>query len=1026
MANISNQIDKIQSATIDSELKIAIVDALSTLADADQSEAVESLKSTLLNLSEKLDTKANASEVTRIRLTAEEINKLNELKSMITKISQEMPLKANVSDVNKLKNELNAKADSSEVSRALSLKADSAPTRSLGNTFDTPEGQKALRSAVEQYATEELVTLLRSYTNEQLNLKVDQSQYDAVVGNGFQGWTLTDYIIRLREDYNAFWSQTVRIDALDTLADNMMDAASNVVSIGGTTGTNTKLYFDTYEENEGENIELAEMSDVTALENKYSKFFTFNAPFVFEAGTLDEHGWNTASTTVARTKDFLEARDFTITVPNGYNLQVVHYDVYKLFISKSLWLSGEVSYDVDSVQGTKYIKLLIKLANDATITGNINTLNALVLTMTGTDWSGSTDIAAASVGLVGTKADKTELDTVTSHIAPAYSDQSTYEVSDYVSYDGKVYKCNTAIGTAEVFTAAHWDEVVVSDELSDLKGDLGEVESFFRKTSLIEGHLNAGVTSTAISDASSKYVSVYFPVVQGRTYTIDKKYVTQYTRLGYTTTVPALLMEISDYNNLTGGGNTYRTFTAAKTGYACILIYASDVDTNVNRADIEASVVVYEGEYDSTFEARMEIVNLSNIEQMELDIERLDSRMPSVNLIEGKINASFSGQSMTLSSNSAYLTLYFPVKSGETYTIDKKQVTSYFRVAFCSDVPVIGESLSNYISASTSVKYATFTAAITGYCVVTVVASSSQHIQLYRDTVAYQGEYNPDITKTSKNITGINNLPHTFYCGPNRELSTLKAGIEEATKYMDSTLYVDAGTYDLISEFGSEFFDGLTSSDTLSGLVLKNRIHIIFSPNSKVTSHYTGSNQYAQSLYSPFNAGKYGFTLENLNLECSNCRYAVHDERNGGEEQYSSRFINCKMSIDNSANGYWTPKHCIGGGLGSNANVLIDNCIFESDDAANRYGVYYHIQNRSSLNNYRTILTIKNCYFITGTVTLDDVTNTPASISDNSEYFVYGCSFPSKYSGTDAQGVFVGLTKSYNLRIWGNEVRSAS
>ena len=31
--------------------------------------------------------------------------------------------------------------------------------------------------------------------------------------------------------------------------------------------------------------------------------------------------------------------------------------------------------------------------------------------------------------------------------------------------------------------------------------------------------------------------------------------------------------------------------------------------------------------------------------------------------------------------------------------------------------------------------------------------------------------------------------------------------IEAAEKYMDSVLYVDAGTYDLIQEFGDEYFD---------------------------------------------------------------------------------------------------------------------------------------------------------------------------------------------------------------------------
>ena len=240
---------------------------------------------------------------------------------------------------------------------------------------------------------------------------------------------------------------------------------------------------------------------------------------------------------------------------------------------------------------------------------------------------------------------------------------------------------------------------------------------------------------------------------------------------------------------------------------------------------------------------------------------------------------------------------------------------------------------------------------------------------------------------------------------------------------MDSVLYVDDGVYDLIEEFGSAWFEALTSLNTMSGLVLKNRIHVVFSPNSKVISHYTGNNQYALSLYSPFNAGEYGFTIENLNLDCSRCRYAVHDERNGNTEQYKAHYINCKMKIDNSNNSAWTAKHCIGGGLGTNAEIVIENSLFESDDSSTRYGVYYHIPNVAT-DDYRSVVVIKDNYFVTGCITLDDVAGTPSSDSDNSEYMITNNSFPIKYDGTNEQGIFNALAKSYNIRAWGNSFRN--
>lgn len=51
------------------------------------------------------------------------------------------------------------------------------------------------------------------------------------------------------------------------------------------------------------------------------------------------------------------------------------------------------------------------------------------------------------------------------NFAGAYDDTSTYAVGDYVIYEHELYKCNTAITTAEAWTAAHWTQISVADEL---------------------------------------------------------------------------------------------------------------------------------------------------------------------------------------------------------------------------------------------------------------------------------------------------------------------------------------------------------------------------------------------------------------------------------------------------------------------------------------------------------------------------------------------------------------------------------
>lgn len=57
-------------------------------------------------------------------------------------------------------------------------------------------------------------------------------------------------------------------------------------------------------------------------------------------------------------------------------------------------------------------------------------------------------------------------------IAPTYSTSALYGVGQYVYYNGDLYRCTTAITTAESWTAAHWTAAVLGNDVSDLKSAL--------------------------------------------------------------------------------------------------------------------------------------------------------------------------------------------------------------------------------------------------------------------------------------------------------------------------------------------------------------------------------------------------------------------------------------------------------------------------------------------------------------------------------------------------------------------------
>lgn len=58
------------------------------------------------------------------------------------------------------------------------------------------------------------------------------------------------------------------------------------------------------------------------------------------------------------------------------------------------------------------------------------------------------------------------------NFAGAYDSTSTYAVGDYVVYEHDLYVCNTAITTAEDWTAAHWTQTDIGTVLESLKADI--------------------------------------------------------------------------------------------------------------------------------------------------------------------------------------------------------------------------------------------------------------------------------------------------------------------------------------------------------------------------------------------------------------------------------------------------------------------------------------------------------------------------------------------------------------------------
>lgn len=72
--------------------------------------------------------------------------------------------------------------------------------------------------------------------------------------------------------------------------------------------------------------------------------------------------------------------------------------------------------------------------------------------------------------------------------ADAYN-KKTYAVGDYCIYENALYKCNTAISSAEEWTAGHWTKTTIAAELKNIVGSVATVNNAITE-------LNGKITDT--------------------------------------------------------------------------------------------------------------------------------------------------------------------------------------------------------------------------------------------------------------------------------------------------------------------------------------------------------------------------------------------------------------------------------------------------------------------------------------------------------------------------------------------------
>ena len=212
--------------------------------------------------------------------------------------------------------------------------------------------------------------------------------------------------------------------------------------------------------------------------------------------------------------------------------------------------------------------------------------------------------------------------------------------------------------------------------------------------------------------------------------------------------------------------------------------------------------------------------------------------------------------------------------------------------------------------------------------------------------------------KTMFTVGDGKDYPNVVSC-----FKALKDNIDE------KTIYIDSGVYDMFAAMGGKNFVDSISSDANW-----REVNVFVPPNSKVIGIGNVYLDFLPSesditpevsrLLSPINVLG-NVHLENLIIRGDNCRYCIHDDGSGSDDNANTTktYKNIRV-IKSRTNPNYGYAQGFGGGAFNHMRFNFDECVFETTDD-NSFPFSCH-DNNNSLTRYADgyVMYIKNCAFI--------------------------------------------------------------
>lgn len=571
-------------------------------------------------------------------------------------------------------------------------------------------------------------------------------------------------------------------------------------------------------------------------------------------------------------------------------------------------------------------------------------------------------------------------------VANQYSSSATYDVGDYVIYNGSLYRCTTAITTAESWTAAHWTAAVLGDDITDVK-------------SIIE--LSNSITPEISITPNPKTINNVFVNVLGPGKTYLYGTCSGDVRLDYyldSSNLPDGFSRGSDYYAVVTGTDKGDTYISSYSGGAWVNILNVGAEwesfTAPSSGGLRISTFLRTGKtYDETMflvilnknaytdmiaNGRTEMTavkNKSTETSLILDGSNLGVNYAAASTETRTFNGltfTASGGNVTIDGTSSGVSVFdmfrkavfpsaaFPFVNGKTYTISFHESDStpiYKQVEYKATE---SSGLTSLYSRVAVEDVFTFTMPDCYDFYIRFTCDTSG--RTYNDKVVY--------VDIKENSTQDANTIIVDASG-NGDFILLKDGIAAGMKRYGTKVIVKPGFYNLVSEFGESYLDSLSGNDY--GIMLGNGIELIFAPNAYVSFDYDGTNDWVIANFSPFHtANDLGYTIDGLHCTAHNCRYILHDDpRPGVKDRYSKNVIrNCYFELFPSTEySSWVNHQIIGGGLGDSTMVEIENCIFNDhfSGVTRHSSVSYH-NSTSGSGSFESRIIVKDNFFADGNI----------------------------------------------------------